>query len=1015
MLFCTIWLSIPDISENVNFDIDENSVPEEGVDGAVFNSDEVYVPEVKLEIGDVLFNEGSRDLIAVVTVENTTNTFLDDLQYTLELMKGDELNLNGYVFENAEHVYQETHDIGKMAPYEKKTYEMKMFVPYNIETANYFLQVFVNDKNIKFQNVAIVEHPFELQGSGGRLSDVKMYFYSDRYGEKTFPSEGLSTEPDDEPKIIIPLEENTVINDRITSGNYLRAKVEIYRTIKDGGLVKDFIVDFNREDVDGEDSLTVDLLANNDELRDGGSFDVNITILDENSEEVYKRNMRWLVEYGQMVGRILSVESGTNLYKEGERLDLVIETALFNAVGKKGLFNIVITGRDGFEQVISEEVEFVEEDVNSFDFSHVTLADDAHITHINTSLKDVEKDVIVDVYETNIDFDAVYGRDDIKKNAFITFLQENIYIIWVFGSIIFGLLVIIIFKFVEKRKGMHVALLILFGVSIFFAGSYVIDAACKCKGGKPSGSLWITRYPPTTVTCGASARMDVALRVTCRSCINGVRTKITTSSGDTKTKYYGHVSNATIYHAFSQKINKRTLMWAKAYFTHNGCHCCASPGTGGDGCYPGVKNGSMCAVNVHIGTVSRWVNCSNPNPVCGTSNGRTYPWNAVGWGSGTFCSNGSVNPGSPAFPGYGQTTSWSCANAGRTVSCSASRGTPPNPVCGSRDRAYAWNTTIWPSGSTWCAVGTHAGGSNFPAYGGVTKWTCGLAGKTVNCSATRANPPQCACSPAAESGPYSYLVTQPTTPLCTAGTPTPATVSFPGQYGGSVSWTCGAPNCTGATDNCSASRDNPLPCECGSADNTLSESSPSSSLCNVGDPSSVTGKDVWNWTCGTENVDADGPGGLCTDQRSCSAECIDVEIDAPEYIYTDNGDSQTVEAKIRINGDQNYAKDINCTIGGQPVNFPSGSNTSEPVDVTVGPEGTTITASCTINVDCGNNGSRNSRTFAPSHTIGALCMQRSCTQQGTCQAVPQNATSGCSSTCSSDADCSSGRMIETRP
>jgi hypothetical protein len=293
-------------------------------------------------------------------------------------------------------------------------------------------------------------------------------------------------------------------------------------------------------------------------------------------------------------------------------------------------------------------------------------------------------------------------------------------------------------------------------------------------------------------------------------------------------------------------------------------------------------------------------------------------------------------------------------------------------------------------------------------------------GVTAYTNISRVNIDYCPTNGACEATPIAVEWHQDSwaeagvTSFCSIGAPVPNPPAFPEQ-GASVMWDCRGINGGGAARDCTAQRSTPPPCACGSADNTPSESSPSSDLCNVGDPSSVTGTDVWNWTCGTANVDADGPGGLCTDQRSCSAECIDVEIDAPEYIYTDNGDSQTVEAKIRINGDQNYAKDINCTIGGQPVNFPSGSNTSDPVDVTVGPEGTTINASCTINVDCGNNGNTSSRTFAPSHTIGALCMQRSCTQQGTCQAVPQNATSDCSSTCSSDADCSSGRMIETRP
>ncbi len=50
-------------------------------------------------------------------------------------------------------------------------------------------------------------------------------------------------------------------------------------------------------------------------------------------------------------------------------------------------------------------------------------------------------------------------------------------------------------------------------------------------------------------------------------------------------------------------------------------------------------------------------------------------------------------------------------------------------------------------------------------------------------------------------------------------------------------------------------------------------------------------------------------------------------------------------------------------------------------------------------------------------TVSTACMESQCTASGTCAKTPRGATdkSQCKSSCNSDADCSSGRMIETKP
>ncbi|MEA3322852.1 MAG: hypothetical protein U9Q12_01395, partial [Patescibacteria group bacterium] len=887
-------VSLTELPEDVEF-VDDIPLPDSDVDGATYGSDEIYVPEVTVELSDILFDEYTHEFTAVTTVTNTTDTFLDNLEYTLELMKGDELVDDGYIFDTTEHVYQETHDLDKLAPNETREFELMMTVPGNIDTANYFLQIFVNDKNLKFQNGTYTQQPFELTGTGGRLAGLKVYFYADRYGEKTFPSAGLSTEPDDYVMLMVPLGENQSVKELVDAGEQLRAKVQIFRTVKDSGLVKEFETNFDRKDVNGEDSIFVDLLADNEELKNGGSFDVHIAVLDEGGTELYERNMRWLIEFGQIVGRVLSVESGKNVYKKGEVIDLVVTTALFNSEDKKGKFDVVLKGRDGFEQKITKTVTFTGDETEEILFSDQKIDADTHLTDIAVSLTDVEKGVVVDAYNTDIDFDEVYGREVEKQNTFIIFLQNNQYIIWIVGSIIFGLLAIVIFKAMERRKVMRIVIIFLLGINIFFLTSHTAEALCQCSR-RPSANIWIHRAPPSRVTCGANARMEVALRVSCRACINGLATRISTSAGTGMDSAYGHVSSATKYHAFSQRIDRRTLMWAKAWFIRNGCHCCPRPG--GRGCSPGVANGSMCSINVFIGQVAKWVDCDNParNGQCGTRHGRTYPYNAVGWGGGTFCNpNSTTRPQWPVFPSQGGRTNWQClgSNGGRTVSCWARRNPPPtiNGACssGKITSPIPYTQTAWKSTipTHFCAKGTPSPNPpTFPSYGTTATWKCLGSGPdhkdSGNCSVTRQSPPPCACNTSArkdfpfDATGWGFNVNVASN-FCSAGLPTPATPGFPAR-GGSVSWTCGGSSCTGNAAQCTATRQLPPPCECDAGINggtqiPFNETNANwstRSFCAVGNPLGGMptlpnqGQSV-SWICG--GTDCTDPDANCTASR----------------------------------------------------------------------------------------------------------------------------------------------------
>ncbi len=66
--------------------------------------------------------------------------------------------------------------------------------------------------------------------------------------------------------------------------------------------------------------------------------------------------------------------------------------------------------------------------------------------------------------------------------------------------------------------------------------------------------------------------------------------------------------------------------------------------------------------------------------------------------------------------------------------------TPATPTCGTAAGSYTSTTESYPSGSTFCSVGTVSPSSpSFPAQGSSASWTCTSGTQTVSCSANRSS------------------------------------------------------------------------------------------------------------------------------------------------------------------------------------------------------------------------------------------------------------------------------------
>jgi hypothetical protein len=244
---------------------------------------------------------------------------------------------------------------------------------------------------------------------------------------------------------------------------------------------------------------------------------------------------------------------------------------------------------------------------------------------------------------------------------------------------------------------------------------------------------------------------------------------------------------------------------------------------------------------------------------------------------------------------------------------------------------------------------------------------------------------------------------------------------FP-DYGETITWGCqqiGDPTVTTSTlpDECSATRNTPPP---GVGDSVTTEGLyvvPPKDLCydpnylneprivnnDFAIPQTLTDKGPWIWTCNGSND--------TVDSVQCNAKCKPkITINPEDRIFAVGEDGTQVEINIKYDSvtcDISYS----CTIDGTIIQFDEGGNSTETF---------TYTGSDPV-IECTTNSINPSITITPppSETkLTAYCTEKSCTAQGTCQAMPKTGVTSlkdCINTCNSNADCTSGRMIETKP
>jgi hypothetical protein len=285
------------------------------------------------------------------------------------------------------------------------------------------------------------------------------------------------------------------------------------------------------------------------------------------------------------------------------------------------------------------------------------------------------------------------------------------------------------------------------------------------------------------------------------------------------------------------------------------------------------------------------------------------------------------------------------------------------------------------------------------------------------------------CIPDASIEPEKYAVSDPNPVPFPTFVTTGDGCSSQKPCKGTVSWDCMTE--TGGTENdsCSASINPPtVNCDSMSSNDVETNVKPSSNLCKsdkgeakvISPPGVVLagGSGRWTWGC-QHNVYSN----IKTTIDECSApSCIannPINATSPIMLSEEEMKSQITLNCPGLGGDK-----LCCKVTNDKNKVTVTVCSGKSGEIKIKPGENDLEGTCWFEDDCidGNCNPDCDSTTEVSvdvdvNPVFTACLQSQCTASGTCAKTPKLADSvnQCESSCNSDADCTSGRMIETKP
>lgn len=261
-----------------------------------------------------------------LSLKNTQGDFLDNLQYDLGFYAGEALASDGEVFADTKYVATVKGDFPRVAPYQSMNHTLKVSYPKGIPSGTYFFQLSVANDTDTVWTLVHTDSAVQLAGDGS-MFPVPVAFVRVPGIEKNFQVlEGPLVSASSSWELVFPIQgEDPLLNSRYEQRADVLKVAASVRSITDPAVLHTFPLK-SFEVSETELKVTFDPW----EGIKPGSYDVMVDIQNEDGTSVLEQPfpVRWFVD--GFFSRILDVKTGTNIYREGDALDLSVDFSALN-------------------------------------------------------------------------------------------------------------------------------------------------------------------------------------------------------------------------------------------------------------------------------------------------------------------------------------------------------------------------------------------------------------------------------------------------------------------------------------------------------------------------------------------------------------------------------------------------------------------------------------------------------------------------------------------------------------
>lgn len=481
--------------------------------------DGVY-EQLDAEIVSVEFSEFNRVLTIGVNFQNNTNKFIDDLDYFLEIYRGDALQEEGYLFANLDLVKAEEGRIQGISPQEFVNIPIKYTVPQNFEAGNYLFKLDFHDE--EWVNFAqdYTEEPIYISGDGGFISDI--YVHVDiGDGELYRAMEGPVLQIDDTFTVMtLYSPRNKEFAERVGTEDLPKARITVFPVGSDEEIIS-YTTDTYIENYNNlYDSLKVDVQPN--KFSKPGSYDVQIDYI-EGEDVLTSTEVRWFID-GDF-GRVQEIQLVENVLSKGFPISARVPIVYYSPEDSEIELTVKLELFDAESELVSEYVLDkkikTSDEVDLFDFTSFNAKETMVASFAKATL--LKGDDVLNVRE--IELRGAVG--EFRKKDIISPLTASVIIITV---IIIAALIFFVFK---RRKNSYKPLAILF-LAFGVASSLLVSsdisnqpvyAAPGIQNHQPK-SMNLGTCPPNNNSDELKPEIVFSTIGTCADCTNDIWTTI---------------------------------------------------------------------------------------------------------------------------------------------------------------------------------------------------------------------------------------------------------------------------------------------------------------------------------------------------------------------------------------------------------------------------------------------------------------------------------------------------------